>query len=1343
MKTRFSLCLIFLIIFSGFLPLRSQSAVEYQTHTDFIASADKAKWVSSYGEQAFPGKLGSRSGAAYWLKNVTMENGVVYPLILQTTPDLKANGYIMGTYPGITIPENARLNVEFGFPKNADKTKGVTFSVSFSPSSTTNKPTIMVMISKFKLYSKDTEKVIYNLADFAGKKGNFVVMAFGGRTPTMSDVASWSKLLLEVEKPPKLFPDLIIKDIKTNEGKVSYTIQNIGTGITPLLRKGVTYNTRLTLDGREVSIDKLSSQLNPNESMVRTFPDYLLPKSRVDQTLSACADYNTIIEESNERNNCMQKVIPPDVAEEYPDLVITKITIENNRVSYTLKNNGPGATNKIRRGKVFQTSLSLDGTVLVLDTLLKGLNSQDQVTRTFSDFLLPSSKEEQTIVICADADDAFQETNERNNCLQKIIPPVPAEEYPDLIISKVTVDQGKVSYTIKNIGRGSTLTLFKGKTIRNNLTLDGIEVAADNMSQGLVPSQEITRTFPIFLLPPSKNEQILRVCADFSNSIQETNERNNCLEKNVPPEPTEEDPLRFTKLPEVTAITSKSAKITWETNRECNSIVFYDLRYSFFAQAQSDDSMVKVHEITLNDLNPDSVYNFFVSSTDREGEAIHSARNILKTKPEQLTIKPTLRFTLTGKLRGKIRIKPVLSDDKHFKKLKLFLDGKLVFSHYTKPFEMELDTLKFPNGKHELKIEGLDINGNLISAAQEGVFFNPELVINLGPIVDITSPEADYEFPNTTTEILVKATINHLSGLDIKSVYVYVDDHLVSSTNISKHKRNKIWSTFEELPQGFDCSVTISKFGEGGTHDIEVKAIDSAGKATSDKISIITHTPYWKRPSLTCYYGASIKAWTGNHYMIDFYVANNGTATAKNINIHVNQDFLPGFIITNLNPITMTSFDWENHQQVLHINLSELGYETNNKVYHMTFDLAPVLTPYCDWEDFVIFTEVEMCYDWDENLDPPEVYTLDISQEAGIETEWMAGNCDYLIASNYNALIDNTTPTTRNPLQNLLKNMSLLANKRQGIVGLIDNSVPGPFTARARMHNMGSKLMNNWNTLGYLLVVGETEIVPSFAMSLGSGEDRMDFESDAIYANTAGNYNSPELTIGRIIGDTVQSLSRPIKASLDVINDLANFRRNDHPSSNAYCLSGTGDGELSFWNNTDEVREILENEMHTVYAKRSKTLINDGQNVHQDIRDHCNSLSILFWRDHGGTHCWCDGVRVADSRASESSFAGNFNFGFYRPFIFACCCDSGTYSGIYGIANCLMEKASTYIGATEVSGRGSNNTYGKYFFNRWVDHPTKSLASAFKETRIESRNDTLWNLEYQFYGDVKFGSVTP
>ena len=828
MKKWSSLLLIFLVAISGNFFTQTTSAVEYQTHTDFIANADRAKWESSYGDQPFPGKQGSRNGAAYWLKNVTMENGIICPLILQTTPDLKSSGYIMGTYPEITIPEKARLNVEFGFPKNADKTKGVTFHVSFHTSAV--KPSILEIVSKFKIYTKDTEKVIVDLADFAGRKGNFVVKVIGGKTPTMSDVASWNKIILEKEKLVEK-PDLIITNILVSDYKVSYMLKNIGKGPVAGLRKGQNYETKLTVNGQEVATDRVTLLLEPQEEVKRTFSDYTLPKYTVEQTLTTCADVNNLVAESNERNNCYQKKFTPEPIQEPPDLIIKSILVTDGVVSYTIKNIGKGATVTIRKGKVFLVSMKLDGQVVAEDAIAKVLIPQEEMTKTFQNFILPTSDKEQGLEICADSEDAYAELNEQNNCLTKRIPPDQVTEKPDLIVSNIIVENGNVSYTLKNTGKGYATNIASGKKFQTKLLLDGREAALDTLSRGLIPGGEVTRTFERYHLPGSKLEQVVKICADSDNAFLETNEENNCLEKRIPPEPEEE--LRLTKFPEVSDITQTSVKITWETNIDSTSEVYYDNRYSLFALSKTEYKHTKIHELTVKNLKPGTLYHFYVRSLDAKQHQVTSKPDFFKTRSESIAQTPTLHFALPEKLTGKIKIRPLLSDEKHFRKLRLFLDGKLVFINYTKPFEMELDTVKFPNGRHQLKVEGYDINGRNIAEVHEGIFFNPELVVNLGPVVDITAPNNSYEFPNTTTEIPIKATINHLSGLDIKTVSVYVDGHLVYSSAFSKRKRNKIWASAENLPKGFDHTISIDKFGEGGTHQIEVKALDSAGKIIS------------------------------------------------------------------------------------------------------------------------------------------------------------------------------------------------------------------------------------------------------------------------------------------------------------------------------------------------------------------------------------------------------------------------------------------------------------------------------------------------------------------------------
>jgi hypothetical protein len=235
----------------------------------------------------------------------------------------------------------------------------------------------------------------------------------------------------------------------------------------------------------------------------------------------------------------------------------------------------------------------------------------------------------------------------------------------------------------------------------------------------------------------------------------------------------------------------------------------------------------------------------------------------------------------------------------------------------------------------------------------------------------------------------------------------------------------------------------------------------------------------------------------------------------------------------------------------------------------------------------------------------------------------------------------------------------------------------------------------------------------------------------------------PELTIGRIIGDYAYCLTKPIQASLDVASGDAVFRRNHHVNSNAFTLSGTGDGEETFWDSAYWVGELLKQEFYYVGQGQGRAIINEGVTLDTRLRQRANGLSVFFYRDHGAASCLCNVDVVASTDWNTPAYVGNINFGNSRPFIFACCCDSGKYEGIYGIAEALLCKAGAYIGSTGLSDRASNNYNAFQFFKSWVNQPQKSLGQAFKEIRIFAFYNAVWNAEYQFYGDPKFGIETP
>ncbi len=93
----------------------------------------------------------------------------------------------------------------------------------------------------------------------------------------------------------------------------------------------------------------------------------------------------------------------------------------------------------------------------------------------------------------------------------------------------------------------------------------------------------------------------------------------------------------------VTDITVTSAKITWFTNEEVDSKVWYDtatpLLVTDLTPIESSPDMVLDHEITLSNLIPDTTYYYLVNSTDEADNNEISIERTFDTLLEELTEK--------------------------------------------------------------------------------------------------------------------------------------------------------------------------------------------------------------------------------------------------------------------------------------------------------------------------------------------------------------------------------------------------------------------------------------------------------------------------------------------------------------------------------------------------------------------------------------------------------------------------------------------------------------------------------------------------------------------------------
>ncbi len=107
--------------------------------------------------------------------------------------------------------------------------------------------------------------------------------------------------------------------------------------------------------------------------------------------------------------------------------------------------------------------------------------------------------------------------------------------------------------------------------------------------------------------------------------------------------------------------------------------------------------------------------------------------------------------------------------------------------------------------------------------------------------------------------------------------------------------------------------------------------------------------------------------------------------------------------------------------------------------------------------------------------------------------------------------------------------MAQLAKEKNGVLGFISSrrAAEGAQSLMNLMQDGGawSQMMaTGWVDNGYLLLVGETEIVPAWNW-------RDVPLSDFPYGNTKGD-ERPELRVGRIIGNSAADLAVPIRSSL-------------------------------------------------------------------------------------------------------------------------------------------------------------------------------------------------------------------
>lgn len=209
----------------------------------------------------------------------------------------------------------------------------------------------------------------------------------------------------------------------------------------------------------------------------------------------------------------------PSFAKAAPDLIITDIR-PSSYIDYTIKNQGASTAYGGH-----STYLYVDGVLKNQDQISSSLSAGASLDRPFNNnYWWSCSGSSDTIKVCADGGSVTSESNETNNCLEVTWPC-----QSDLIITNVAVYgsgmAGAIYYTIKNQGAQSADNLMYSYLYVNGTYVDSkqdsIPLAAGAIGYG---------TF-LYKWTCTGTSNTIKVCADGSNAIPESNESNNCLQQ--------------------------------------------------------------------------------------------------------------------------------------------------------------------------------------------------------------------------------------------------------------------------------------------------------------------------------------------------------------------------------------------------------------------------------------------------------------------------------------------------------------------------------------------------------------------------------------------------------------------------------------------------------------------------------------------------------------------------------------------------------------------------------------------------------------------------------------------
>jgi hypothetical protein len=804
-------------------------------------------------------------------------------------------------------------------------------------------------------------------------------------------------------------------------------------------------------------------------------------------------------------------------------------------------------------------------------------------------------------------------------------------------------------------------------------------------------------------------------------------------------------PLEIISGPTVTNISPYSALISWQTNQPADSLVLFDSLARLFRMQVDDPSQTTQHEVLLDGLTPSITYHFKVRSATPGGESVESDDFTFETLPTADTRNPTVKIVDPGTIKDTVIFKADAADDTGVKKVEFYWNGVKVFTDFSPPYEWKLSTGAGDNGDHILTAKAFDLSG------RNAVDTKTIKVLNF---IDQEQPKVRIFHPNAGDNVYgytpVWVTVSDDSGWS--DVELFVDGVKVTGGSFPV-------SPSLDINFGWDTTVLPQ-----GTYSLAVQATDGDGKVGTDMINVTVANPTPPpEPNLVVTNHEVFRH--GHTFAVELTVKNQGSAKASQVEI------------------------WESLTGFQAIDASSYGvdYQTNYYPYQRTSDVIisdPVGLAAGSSRTY-IFSAIPVLMT--NNPPAPEIgrtIEMSFSDSTGklyhkptlafeaLKTTQTAGSApsEPLAQAHANAIKASSYLIVTDPERLFLKNykqdnnqvlvmMAKLAFVRAGVLGflsganteaILDSLIePGGDWATALNSNFGIA------GLGYLLIVGETEIVPSWLERITrvgwNNTSRETFEvnlSDLRYADTGGSNAGPELIVGRIIGNDAANL----------VNLLQNNLTGSFDRSHYLLVSGTDRNtkiQKEFVGAINDIDKLIDCDSCV-----TKLHLKDVTFWETAYKTNTVDKDVIVYQGHGGVDSW-DGLSTTQIVSATYPLI----FGGTNPVVLSFACLTGSYEdhvsnapwteggGDYNFAEAFHDQgAAVFVGSTEVSPLSQNRAYSKKFFDKfWKSDRSVGFAltavkwfyatfSSITTNKIHPY-DNLWIHEYNLYGDPKYGIV--